>query len=473
MNRRTFALDDQRDFAILSGDSNPLHTDPLAARRLLFGQAVVHGIHLVLWAIDRWSEGRPSPFSLAALAAEFRAPVGVGEEVGWKTLLEEDRRVEIEIAGSAGRSARVLVDWRDRADGAPPPRVSALAEAGECRVLTFEEALAASGRTDLVLDPQSAGRLFPSLARSLPPAQLAAVLATTRIVGMLCPGLHSLYAGLDLRFSEASPDPGPLRYAVAAHDRRFSSLQISIDGSGATGSLKAFFRPPPRAQTAFAELKALVGGDEFAGRRALIVGGSRGLGEVAAKLLAAGGARVALTYKVGAAEAEQVVAEIARGGGHAASLRFDVLRPGDGLPEVDGEPFLPDMLCYFAAPFIGSGSRGSFSAQSFGAFCAYFVDGFIGTVRAARGLEPRRLRVLYPSSVFVEEPPSGQGEYAAAKSAGEAACRWLQKTDPELTVHVHRFPRMSTDQTASLLPQPAAEPAPLVLESLRRLRDAG
>jgi NAD(P)-dependent dehydrogenase (short-subunit alcohol dehydrogenase family) len=344
--------------------------------------------------------------------------------------------------------------------------------AGECRVLTFEEALAGSGATELVLDPRAAGRLFPSLSRTLPNLQLAVVLATTRIIGMLCPGLHSLYAGLDLRFSEEAPERRPLRYRVASHDRRFSSLQLAIDGPGATGSLKAFFRPPPRAQTAYAELKALVGRDEFSGRRALIVGGSRGLGEVAAKLLAAGGARVALTYKVGAAEAEQVVAEIARGGGQAASLRFDVLRPGDGLPEVDGESFHPDMLCYFAAPFIGSGSRGSFSAQAFGAFCAYFVDGFIGTVRAARGPEPRRLRVLYPSSVFVEEPPPGQGEYAAAKSAGEAACRWLQKAHPELTVHAHRFPRMATDQTAGLLPQPAAEPAPLVLESLRRLRDA-
>ena len=49
---RTFTLDDQLAFAALAGDFNPLHVDPLAARRLIFGEVVVHGVHAVLWALD-------------------------------------------------------------------------------------------------------------------------------------------------------------------------------------------------------------------------------------------------------------------------------------------------------------------------------------------------------------------------------------------------------------------------------------
>ncbi|HNC74922.1 MAG TPA: MaoC/PaaZ C-terminal domain-containing protein, partial [Elusimicrobiota bacterium] len=43
-----FDWERQNAFARLSGDANPLHVDPAAARRLLFGRAVVHGVHGVL-----------------------------------------------------------------------------------------------------------------------------------------------------------------------------------------------------------------------------------------------------------------------------------------------------------------------------------------------------------------------------------------------------------------------------------------
>ena len=44
LGQRRFSIADQRRFADLSGDSNPMHMDPVAARRLLSGQLVVHGV---------------------------------------------------------------------------------------------------------------------------------------------------------------------------------------------------------------------------------------------------------------------------------------------------------------------------------------------------------------------------------------------------------------------------------------------
>ena len=48
---RIFALGDQVRFAELTGDFNPMHLDPIAARRTLAGAPVVHGIHDLLWLI--------------------------------------------------------------------------------------------------------------------------------------------------------------------------------------------------------------------------------------------------------------------------------------------------------------------------------------------------------------------------------------------------------------------------------------
>ena len=49
------------------------------------------------------------------------------------------------------------------------------------------------------------------------------------------------------------------------------------------GVAKTLYRPPPQVQADVAALAPLVAPGEFAGQRALVVGGSRGLGEVTVK----------------------------------------------------------------------------------------------------------------------------------------------------------------------------------------------
>ncbi|WP_018087793.1 MULTISPECIES: 3-oxoacyl-ACP reductase family protein [unclassified Streptomyces] len=59
------------------------------------------------------------------------------------------------------------------------------------------------------------------------------------------------------------------------------------------------------------------------GKAALVTGGSRGIGRAIALRLAADGAAVALTYRNGQDQAEQVVKEIERAGGQAWAVRAD------------------------------------------------------------------------------------------------------------------------------------------------------
>ncbi|WP_174292303.1 SDR family NAD(P)-dependent oxidoreductase [Sphingomonas bacterium] len=61
----------------------------------------------------------------------------------------------------------------------------------------------------------------------------------------------------------------------------------------------------------------------LAGKTALVTGGSRGIGAACAKLLAARGAAVVVTYSKSAEQAEQVVAEIAGGGGKGFAVAAD------------------------------------------------------------------------------------------------------------------------------------------------------
>ena len=54
LGERVFSDADQQWFAAASGDGNPMHVDAVAARRLLSGRQVVHGMHTLVQALELW-----------------------------------------------------------------------------------------------------------------------------------------------------------------------------------------------------------------------------------------------------------------------------------------------------------------------------------------------------------------------------------------------------------------------------------
>ena len=66
----------------------------------------------------------------------------------------------------------------------------------------------------------------------------------------------------------------------------------------------------------------------LAGKAALVTGGSRGIGAACARLLAARGAAVVVTYSKSAEQAEKVVAEIGGAGGAAFAVKADAADAG-------------------------------------------------------------------------------------------------------------------------------------------------
>lgn len=466
---RTFTEKDQITFAELSGDYNPLHVDVLAARRMLFGERVVHGIHSVLWALDVCLQNVTDKRTITMLKAFFPKPIRIGSVVSlvYKESPEEQIKIDLLCGGVVATS--LSVEFGSANDDSEGGVCEKLPEKILPRNVTSETISGDAGSLGLYLYPQTAVQLFPNVMRCLSVGQIAALLCSTRLVGMHCPGQHSLYSQLEL-MSDPDKDSNPeLHYVVDRFDPRFGLAFLKVNASGLSGNIKAFLRPQPQQQAGYDTLRAQVRSDEFDGQRALIIGGSRGLGEVAAKLLAAGGADVRITYYQGKDDASAIVTDIVGHGGKAAALPYNVLHPDESPLANSLAGWVPTDLYYFATPFIFSGVKARFLAEIFNKFCAYYVTGCVNVVRE---LYPSGLRrVFYPSSVAIDELPSDMGEYAIAKRAGETACAYLEKTQPGLHVYHTRFPRVATDQTVNIMPGSDTEPAAVLLGELRTFRD--
>jgi acyl dehydratase len=467
LSSRRFTLEDQLEFAEISGDWNPMHVDPIAARRTIYGGVVVHGIHSLFWALECVAQIAGEKRGLSHLKTEFKRQMHLDDVIFCKLLrldnqdfklcLEAKGKVLVRIEGSFGQSLYELPDL--------PKKVSR----ADCRDLNFEEITAASGSLPLFVDGDRFGKVFPGVSRLLPNGQIAELLATTRLVGMECPGRHSIYLGHNLHFHDAQTIGGDeLYYEVTRIDGRFAMLWLNVTGPTMRGTITAFARPRPRRQAEVEVVRGAVTRDEFAQVRALVIGGSRGLGEITAKIIAAGGGDVWITYHSGKEDADRVTQEIRSAGFKCSYLRFDATASQELAGQFE-TAWKPNQLYYFATPPISLEAGGWFSSEKFHTYCRFYVDAFSSTVDSVLRLGGKNLSVFYPSTIFLEQFQEHSTEYCAAKAAGELLCRHLERLFPPVRVYAPRLERMTTDQTSGFLSIDAEDSLLGMLSAIREM----
>jgi len=324
-----------------------------------------------------------------------------------------------------------------------------------CSNPSWEDLSGLSGSTSLCWNKQFAAELFPYLATHFPIVQMAFLLTMTRIVGMHCPGLRSVFSDLSISFKDhtANTQAEEVLYEVKQTDERFNLLEVSINSSIADGTVNAFYRSQAVEQASFSEVQNQVEPKSFCDRKILVIGGNRGLGEAIAKICSAGDAIVTLTYNQGRSDAYRVVEEITseRKQCHAVQLNILNLDERQWQSVYENGPF--DVVFYFATPHSELNPWRSWRKVLFNQYCQYYLDNFQITVQLllkhAHG-DRNKLVFVQPSTVFVEKPEAGTAEYAAAKAAMESMSMHLEAEHTLLSVITPRLARLQTDQTGAL-----------------------
>ena len=166
------------------------------------------------------------------------------------------------------------------------------------------------------------------------------------------------------------------------------------------------------------------------GRRALVTGGSRGIGAEIVRRLAADGAAVAFTYGASAREAEKLVAEVAADGGTAVAIQADSADPEQVVRSVD------EALTALGGLDILVNNAGvayieavaSFPLEQFDRLVAVNIRGMFAAIQRAVPRLGDGGRIINIGSINADRVPvAGLSVYAMTKGAVAGLTRGLAR----------------------------------------------
>jgi hypothetical protein len=400
------------------------------------GRMLVHGAHLVLAVLGQ-AAGR-----LAAapehVDVTFRRGIRPGAALT-TTFRHDSRQLGATVSAEGVRAVDIAVgDGRRSPVGGALRRTGAPADVGVPVHHTLDTLDGTAGELPLTGDETIARELFPDAVELLGSQRVAELANLSRVVGMHAPGMYSMSSRYEIRLIDPKPGaPATVTFVVREVDPRMRRVIVDVKGPAQHARVTAFALPEPIEQRQLVDV-GRVESREFAGWNMLVVGGSRGLGAAAVRLLVAGGADVRFTYHVGTEEAQALTRDTSAG-----AIEFDALA-GEPLPRLG--KWSPTHLAWFAAPAAGDDAA-----------LAVQVDAFAA---AAESLPSPPLRaVLWPSCV---RPGSLQ-------LAGERRCVELAGRMPGVVVRAPRLPVLATDRTLALLPTEYADTTTVMLAALRSL----
>lgn len=426
----------QYEFAELSGDFNPLHVDQEFSRRSVYGAPVVHGVHLLLAALEQI--GFDSTQRITFLEAEFRSAVLVGEPFSVEiTSVNSMRKI---LLTSKKRVCAVFQIRTEQTTPIEPPPNNAYDSAKCAESIGLDDALLVQGVDTGVVSAMSIKRFFPNLSQHLIHSDIDLLLMMTRTIGMKCPGSRALFRSFNWTLIPKHNQDAKT-YRVSKIDRRFDLVEIEFMANSVVAKALAKVRQAPVHQPSSEFIQSFVSTNEFIGVRSLVIGGSRGLGELAVRILSCGGADVLFTYFKGESDSKKLASSL-RGN---VNCRFFDARNPDEIAIKDFLSFRPTHLFYFATPTIQRQFAKEFNESLYQDFRIIFLDGF-RTLCTRLSLSS----ALFPSTTFIDTREPGFDEYIQAKLDGEEFCETFRQGS-NVAVYCDRLPPLVTDQTTELL----------------------
>jgi NAD(P)-dependent dehydrogenase (short-subunit alcohol dehydrogenase family) len=475
-----FTDEDLERFSAASLDFNPLHWSEDYARKTPFGRRVVHGMLGALACLRGLTV--PLGATPSRITIDFKSPLLLDVDYELRVLSESSVGVKAVLTDGSATVTRIGMEFRDAG-----PHFADLPEAGTApclrprRIQIHDLIPGLSFRACYAPPRPKYQELLDRLGierQRWGDGVLVTILSCSYLTGMELPGETALLWSLNAEVLPPRPEmPSAFEIAVTHCNRRFAMIRSQFSlGSGprafARGEIVATARPSaPRPAVNVAEPRSL----QFTGKRAIVVGASRGLGAALALELVAEGCTVVGVYSRSRDEAVELLSV-----GRELPGRL-ILEQGDAgdlgwcraLKERVRDEVGPiDLLICNAAPAI---QPLRVEEACYGRIRAYLDEGialvgaplssFLDLVSVRHGC------AILISSRAVETPPPQWPHYVALKAAAEGLVRAAAAHYSSVTFLIARPGRIRTDFSGTPLGLVEAEDASTVARRILRSLD--
>jgi len=446
IRKKTYRINDQKKFSFFSGDFNPIHLDKNESTKTHAGQPIVHGVHLVLWALDIFNiELRIG----TTVSINFKSQVNLNEQI--QATYDQDRKKILITNFDKSLTFCILKIKKDKSIKETKLNNSKVPTFTDNTIpddLEFESILLNKKNYDICggKDLNLGTSLFPFLAKDIGLNTLYEIACLSSIVGMKVPGKHSLFLDLVIYFSDKN---NPRNYFMVKSKHEILKLiSLNYTGVNLNADIKTIYRPQSSETKSIDNLKAQYKCDDsLRQKKVLVIGGSRGIGAYVTKLCAIMGAEVFFTYNSNKGDANSIKKEAMLNEYNVNYARLDITN----IEDIYNFKETFDHIYYFATPKIMSNESGVINEILMDKYNLFYVKSFIQVVEHFISIN-KYSKFLYPSTSYIDENRNDFKEYILSKLEGEKTCINFNRKLHN-SILFPRIPPLNTDQNLSILPK--------------------
>lgn len=461
MYKKKFNNNDQLKFSKLTGDLNPIHLYKSYAANTLFQNVVVHGLHSVVWALEKTILSNIKDINRVKI--NFLKPVFLNEEVFLNVTKKNKKEIQI-IVKSKIEKKIIIKTFISNKEIFFKKNIHNI-NYNQKTIPKKKKIKKIKGFLYLQNNVSLIKKNFPKINNKIAIEKIVRLISLSRLVGVQLNNNPSILTYIDLSF-ENSILKNKIQFKVKKFIKRFSFCELNILGNGVKAQIESFKIPEIRKIT-FQKIKKKIPRMLFLNKNVLIIGGSNGLGEIAVNSLCALGANVTFTYNNNYFNSNKMVLDLKKNNIRCNYFKLDVTKIGKkDITFLKSKKF--ENIYYFATPKITSTKN--FNNNLYKRYLNYYVTSFKKILKNINCLTEKKTKIFFPSTIYINEKNENFPEYVKAKKKAENLCDSINKKN-NLKYHIlyERLPRIYTRQSSSFYELSYFDGFKIILKIIKKL----
>lgn len=456
LSKKKFTLEDQNNFSDFSGDYNPIHLCKIYARKTIYGQIIVHGINILFWSLDSILKER---INFQSVKVKFFKPAFLDEML--YCYWHKEKKI-IDIKNEYTLICKIK--FKLCRNFKPNKRKTKILKRSKIpqSIDIFKLEKFRKNQFGFCGNEISVSNIYTNLTKKFNLETLKEIGFLSYIVGMKFPGLYSLFLSADINF-KISDDLE--FFKISKTDKRINYIWTEFRGKSIYGHLESMLRPKEKKGVKNKIIKKYIKSDEFKNFNSLVIGGSRGIGNLVTRIIANGGGKVRFTYNKGKEESQTINKSFSKNSNVKKAIKLNILNNSE-ISKLRDIPTI-NSIFYFPSPKIIKSWNHNHDESLLKIYKLYYFHQFKTIVSKFSKINEKRI-FFYPSTILISKNEAGFNSYIEAKILGERFCS--NNRNKNIKFYYPRLPKLLTDQNNDFYNRSEESNLPVILKELRKIQ---